>query len=132
MRSSRRSQVTDQTPQAHSTQPARVGHQLRQPHEVHLRQPQHDQRPAVVAGRGEERLGLAQQKCLLLGLVTNEQHRDVGPDQPRLARPALRVGPHEALVAHPEVKAVAVNLLHVRQGECEPTNVVGVSHRGGS
>jgi hypothetical protein len=44
-----------------SPHPPRVGHQLLQPDGVDLRQPQHDQRPAVVAGRGEERLGLAQQ-----------------------------------------------------------------------
>ena len=41
---------------------------------------------------------------------------------------ALGVGPDEALVAHPEVEAVAVDLLHVRQRERQPAYVVGVSH----
>jgi hypothetical protein len=68
--------------------------------------------------------------CFSASSSTNNT-RDVAPDQPRLARPALRVGPHETLAGHSEVKAVAVNLLHVRQAECEPTNVVGVSHRDG-
>jgi hypothetical protein len=51
------------------THPPRVGHELGQPLGVHLRQPQHHQRPAVVAGRGEEDLGLAEQESLLLSLV---------------------------------------------------------------
>jgi hypothetical protein len=77
----------------------------------------------------KEGLRLAQQKCLLLSLIADEQHRDVGPDQPRLAQSALRVGPDETLATHPEVKPVALNLLHVRQAEREPMHVVGVSHR---
>jgi hypothetical protein len=43
----------------------------------------------------KEGLRLAQQKCLLLTLIADEQHRDVGADQPRLARSALRIGPDE-------------------------------------
>jgi len=99
------------------THPPRVGHELPQALDVPLRQPQHHQRPAVVAGRGEEDLGLAEQQSLLLGLVADEQHRDVGPDEPRLARSALGVGPDEPLVGHPEVEAVALDLRHIRQGE---------------
>ena len=63
----------------------RVGHELRQTRDVHLRHRQHDQRRAVAAGRGEEGLGLAQQECLLLRLTADEQHGDVGPDPLRLA-----------------------------------------------
>src|SRR5215469_3828315 len=51
--------------------PPRVGHQLRQAAAVHLRQPQHHQRPAVVAGRSEEEPRLAEQQGLFLGLVTD-------------------------------------------------------------
>ena len=40
--------------------PPRVGQQLGQPPGAHLRQPQQHQRPAVVAGRGEEDSGLAE------------------------------------------------------------------------
>src|SRR5262249_37477565 len=46
------------------------------------------------------------------------------------ARAALRIGPDEPLVAHPEVEAVAVDLLHVRQRQCEAAHVVGIGHRG--
>src|SRR5262249_27203733 len=44
--------------------PPRVDNQFRQALRGHLRQPEHDQRPAVVTGRGEEHLGLAEQQCL--------------------------------------------------------------------
>jgi hypothetical protein len=54
---------------------------------------------------------------LLLGLVTDEQHRDVGADHPRLACSALRIRPDEPLVGHPEVEAVALDLFHVRQSQ---------------
>jgi hypothetical protein len=59
------------------THPPRIGHELPQPFDVHLRQPQHHQRPAVLAGRGEEELRLAQEQSLLLRLIADEQHRDV-------------------------------------------------------
>jgi hypothetical protein len=86
----------------------------------------------VVPGSGEEDLGLAQQQCLLLGFVADVQHRDVGPDQPGLALPALGIGPDEPIACHAEVEAVAVDLLHVRQRKRQAAHVVGGSHRGSS
>ena len=73
------------------THPPGVGHELGQAVDVHLRQPQHHQRPAVVAGRGEEDLGFAEEQGLLLGLIAHVQHRDVGPDDPALAGLSLGV-----------------------------------------
>ena len=93
-------------------------------------QPQHHQRQAVVAGRGEELVRLAEQQGLLLGLVADVEHRDVGPDAPRLTRQPLGVGPDETLAADAEVEAVAVDLRHVRQGKRQTAHVIGVSHRG--
>src|SRR5262249_10570657 len=61
-----------------------------------------------------------------------EQHRDVGPDDPGPARRPLRIGPHEPLAAHPEIEAVTVDLLHLRQLERQAAHVVGVSHRSTS
>ena len=52
-------QVTGQ--RARGAHPPGVGHELGQPADVDLPQPQHDQRPAVVAGRGEEDLRLAEE-----------------------------------------------------------------------
>src|SRR5262249_54073550 len=90
------------------------------------------QRPVTVPGRGEEEPRLAEEQGLLLGLVADEQHRDVAADDPWLSRPALGIGPDEPLAAHPEVEAVAVDLLHARQGQRQAAHVVGVSHGGAS
>src|SRR3989440_816339 len=106
----------------------RIGDQLPQAIDVHQRQPQHDQRHPVVAGRGEEGLGLAQQQSLLLRLVAHVQHGDVGPDGTWPARSALGIGPDEPLVADPEVEAFAVDLDHVRQRQCQPADILGISH----
>jgi len=73
-------------------------------------EPQQDQRPALVAGRGEEQVRLALQERLLLGLVPHEEHGDVGPEDARPAGLPLRVGPDEALAGDPEVEALALDL----------------------
>jgi len=114
------------------THPPRIGHELRQSRDIHVCQSQHHQRPAVVGGRGEEHGGLAEQESLLLGLVTDVEHRDVGPQHPGPARSALGLGPDEALVGHPEVEAVAVDVRHMRQRVCCASYVIGVGHRGPS
>jgi hypothetical protein len=57
------------------------------------------------------------------------KHRDVDPDAPALARPALGVRPDEPVTADPEVEAVAVDLLHVRQGKRQAAHVIGVRTR---
>src|SRR5262245_45993231 len=108
--------------------PPGVGDELTEAFDVDVRQAQHHQRQPVVAGVGEEYVGLAEQQRLLLCLVADEQHGDVGPDEPWPARKALGIGPDEPLVRHPEVEAVAVYLDHVREGQGQPADVVGVSH----
>src|SRR5262249_44744042 len=83
-------------------------------------------------GRGEEDPWLAEQQRLLLGLVPDEQHRDVGAEDPRPARLALGIRPDEPLAVHPEVEAVAVDLLHAGQGQGEAAHVVLGCHRAPS
>ena len=60
--------------------PPRVGHELLQAPGVHVRQAQHHQRPAVVAGRGEEQPGLA------------EEGEPASPPRPRRTAPRCRSG----------------------------------------
>jgi hypothetical protein len=84
----------------------------------------------VVLRGGEEDLGLAEQQGLLLGLVADVEHRDVGPDEPGLALPALGIGPDEPASGDAEVEAVTVDFLHLRQGERQAAHVVGGGHRG--
>ena len=55
-----------------------VGDELGQPSPIDLLEPNHHKRRVVVARSGEEDLGLAEEKGLLLGLVADVQHRDVG------------------------------------------------------
>jgi hypothetical protein len=84
----------------------------------------------VVLRSGEEDLGFAEEQRLLLGFVADVQHRDVGPDAPGLALPALGIGPDEPVSCHSEVEAVAVDLLCLRQAQRQAAHIVRVSHRG--
>src|SRR5260221_817770 len=115
-----------------SGHPPCVGDKLGQPLDVHLGQPQHYQRPVAVSRRGEEQMSLAAEQSLFLRLVANIQNCDLGTNDTRLARQALRVGPNEPLATDAEVKAVAVDLLHTRQRQREAAHVVGVSHGSSS
>src|ERR1700722_9131499 len=108
--------------------PPGVGDELGQPAWIHLGQPHHHQRPAVVAGRAEEQVRFAEDEGLLLRFVSHIQDGNVGPDYPPPARLVLRVGPDEALAADPEVEAVTVDLLHMRQRQREAPHVILVSH----
>jgi hypothetical protein len=76
----------------------------------------------------KEQPRLAQQQRLLLRLIADVEHRDIGPQDPALARLAFGIGPDEPLAADPEVEAVAVDLLHVRQRQRQPAHVLGISH----
>jgi hypothetical protein len=109
--------------------PPGVGYQLGQAAGADLGQPEHHERQAVVSRVGEKDGGLAEQQRLLLGFVAHVQHRDVGPDAPRLPWQALGIGPHEAPAADPEVEALAVDLLHLGQRQCQAAHVGDVSHR---
>ena len=84
--------------------------------------------PPVVTGGGEEQLRFPLEEGLLLGLVADVQHCDVGADDAPLAREPLGVRPHEALAGDAEVEAVAVDLDHVGQRRGEPPHVVRVRH----
>ena len=109
--------------------PPRVGHQLGQPAKTYLRQADQHQRPAGVLRGGEEEVRLTQEQRLLLGLVAHVEHGDVRPDPPGLARLVLGIGPDETPAAHPEVKAVAVDLLHLWQRQRQAAHVRVVSHQ---
>ena len=54
---------------------------------------------------------------------------NIGPQHPALARLAFGIGPDEPPAADPEVEAIAVDLLHVRQRQRQPAHVVGISHK---
>src|SRR5215472_16349003 len=112
--------------------PPCVDNQFRQALLVYFCEPEHHQRPAVVPGRGEEDPRLAEQQRLLLSFVADIQHRDIGTDHPGLPGRPLGIGPDEPLAAHPEVEAVAVDLLHLRQRQRQAAHVVGVGHQGSS
>jgi hypothetical protein len=116
------------------THPPRIGHELCQALGGYLSQPQHDKRLAIVSGGGEEQPWLTKEKRLLPGLITDVQHGDVGPDDPRPSESTPWVRPDEPLTRHPAVEAVTVDLLDLRQPEREAAHVVSISapvHRSG-
>src|SRR4051812_3761527 len=96
------------------THPPSVRHEFVEAVDAHTRQTKHHQRLVLIAGRREEEVGLAQEERLLLVLVADEQHRDVGSDDTRHAWLALRKGPDERFAPYPEVEPGARNLHHVR------------------
>src|SRR3954464_710792 len=88
----------------------RVGDELLEPLHGDAVQPEHDDRPASVTVSGEELVRLAFEQRLLLGLVPDEEHRDVGADDPPPTGLTFGIGPDEAAAPHPEVEALALDL----------------------